>query len=372
MTDRNNSRRWPMGLIVAAAAAFGFLVGAWQAAPRGVVAQSPPPKPTPAQPPASDYGQRVVAYIYGSVPITREMLGEYLIARYGAEKVELLVNKMMIEHVCKQKNVTVTPEEVDATIDADLGVMNVKKADFMRQVLKQYGKSLYEWKEDVIRPRLLLTKLVKEQIKVTDEELRKAFDAQFGEKVQVRLIMWPPGEEKLALKMYDAIRSSEAEFDRAARGQANPNLAASGGRVNPMGHGAGESDLLEKTAFKLRAGEVSELLTIPGQGTLVMKCDGRVPPDASKRFETERDRLYKLVFDRKVFAAIPQYVQKLKEEAKPTIILKYGTTDQDVIRAAEQELKYQNGNAVGPTVQPAGATGGPSKPVPAPPVPGGN
>src|SRR5438105_14620031 len=36
--------------------------------------------------------RQVVAYIYGSIPITREDLGEYLIARQGAERLELMVN----------------------------------------------------------------------------------------------------------------------------------------------------------------------------------------------------------------------------------------------------------------------------------------
>src|SRR4051794_3621887 len=57
-----------------------------QPAPGAPAAVAPPPAPLPP----SDYSSRVVAYLHESVPVTREMLGEYLIARYGAEKVELL------------------------------------------------------------------------------------------------------------------------------------------------------------------------------------------------------------------------------------------------------------------------------------------
>src|SRR5262245_11595011 len=38
----------------------------------------------------TDYGKRVVATIKDNVYITREDLGEYLIARFGAERVEFL------------------------------------------------------------------------------------------------------------------------------------------------------------------------------------------------------------------------------------------------------------------------------------------
>src|SRR5690349_10833924 len=63
---------------------------------------SPPP---PAGGPSSDYSHRVVAYIYDTIPITREELGEYLIARMGKERLGNLVNKRIIEQVCQQKGI---------------------------------------------------------------------------------------------------------------------------------------------------------------------------------------------------------------------------------------------------------------------------
>ena len=45
------------------------------------------PPPVQGQAPvaeSSDYSKKVVAYIYDSIPITREEFGEYLISRCGA------------------------------------------------------------------------------------------------------------------------------------------------------------------------------------------------------------------------------------------------------------------------------------------------
>src|SRR5207253_353979 len=86
----------------------GYFVGR-----HGILSQAtavpPPPAPGGAQtaPPAlmpgvSDYSRRAVAYIYGNIMVSREDLGEYLIARFGAEKLDLFVNKLIIEHACKE------------------------------------------------------------------------------------------------------------------------------------------------------------------------------------------------------------------------------------------------------------------------------
>src|SRR5206468_4327579 len=156
-------------------------------------------------------------------------------------KVENLVNRKIIEHACKQRNITVINEEVEAALDADLRPMNIDRSTFVKQFLKQYHKSLYEWKEDVIRPRLMLSKLSGLDIKVEEAEMKKLFETQFGEKVQCRMIIWAPRPdgvrpEKDAMRMWDTIRKSEAEFDRAARNQATASLAQVGGRLGPIGH----------------------------------------------------------------------------------------------------------------------------------------
>src|SRR5438874_2664672 len=56
---------------------------------------APAAQPSPLPVPEPD--KRVVAYLYGNVPVTREELGDFLIARGGHEKLELLLNKKIIE-----------------------------------------------------------------------------------------------------------------------------------------------------------------------------------------------------------------------------------------------------------------------------------
>jgi RNA polymerase sigma factor (sigma-70 family) len=275
----------------------------------------------PLQPASSDYGQRPVAFLHGNQTITREQLGEYLIARFGAEKLPLLINQIIIEEACRQKNIEVTSAEIEASLAQDLkGLGGVTQADFVTRILKEHGKTLYEWKEDVIRPKLLLGKLVHDRVKVTDEEVQAAYNANYGEKMDCRIIFWPKGEEQLAKDAYASIRDNEDEFKRRAAMQANSQLAANGGRIPLFGHHAIGNDEMEKAAFRLQPGEISPVVDTEN-GWVVIRCDKRVPPDAIVSFESVRSKLLQDVFDRKVQLEIPKAFAELQKQANVNTLL---------------------------------------------------
>jgi hypothetical protein len=333
---------------LAGAAAVGFWLGRGGPDSAAVAAPpSPPAAQAPASQPAaapSDYSQRVVAYIYGTVPVTREELGEYLIARYGYDRLEVFVNRRIIETACQKRGIDVTEAEVNAAIDADCAKVGVERAAFINEVLTRKGKSLYEWKEDVIKPGLMLTKLcVKEdRVKVTDEDLRQAFDALYGPKVECRIIIWPKGEERIAMQMYDALRKSEEEFDRAARSQAMSDLAAVGGRIRPIARFSGTHPEVEKEAYSLKPGEISRLIHTP-QGTVCVRCDKQIPADANVEFEKIKEAMRKDVFDKKVETESRKLFMTLKDEAKPVLFLKKKVSAEELKRDVETELKQAGG-----------------------------
>src|SRR5207249_12001612 len=115
---------------LAGAAATGYLFG--------VTADRASAQLRSAPPPSAD--KQVVAYIYGNVPVTREELGDFLIARGGAEKLELLVNKKIIEVEAARRNISVTSTEIEAGLNDDLKGLGINKKDFIEHVLPRYGK----------------------------------------------------------------------------------------------------------------------------------------------------------------------------------------------------------------------------------------
>lgn len=337
MTGRG--RRLLKGLGLTALASGAYIWGRLDVPP-AATAQEAPAIVAPAA--SGEYTQRVVATIYGKIHITREDFGEYLIARTAPEKLDFLINKRIIEHECKQYNVEVSNEEVESALAEDCASINVKKEEFVANVLKQYGKTLYEWKEDVIRPRLLLGKLCQQQVRVTDQDLQQMFDSLYGEKVKCRVIMFSKAVgERQAFPMWEKVRNDVAEFDKQARHQENGYLAARAGEIQPIGHYAAEDEdgeKLEKTAFSLEDGEVGPLLKLKN-GYFIIKRVGLQPPEKDKSLDKEREALAKMVLDRKVKKMIPIVFEDMKKRANASNYLQPQETDAKLKGEVNDTLK---------------------------------
>ena len=326
-------------------------------------APTKPVTPTPAQPAAaatpSDYSTRPVAFLHGNETITREQLGEYLIARYGADKLPLLVNKLIIEEACKAKGIDVTPAEVEASFAQGLaGMGSVSEQMFVDNVLKQYKKTLFEWKEDVVRPKLLMSKLVRDRVKVTEEEIQACYDAHYGEKVDCKMIYWPRGEKEQAIKIWGLIRDSkdvDREFDNRAVMQASPRLAANTGHLDqPIGRHTTGDEKLEALVFGMQPGQMSGVEETR-DGIVVVKCLQRIPPDTTVSLEKVRPTLYKEVFEKKVQMEIPIVFMELQKQAKADLLLKDPHKQLDLTETTQQALS--GGKPAGPAKDVVPASG---------------
>jgi hypothetical protein len=339
-------RKVGMAAFVAGVAALAFFWGrhgATHAVAQGP--QGPRGGSFPGSRADSDYGQRVVAFIYKNVPITREDLGEYLIARFGAERVEYLVNRRIIEMACQQRGITVTDAEVDAQMKEDIKSFGgtITEQQFVDVILKRYNKTLYEWREDVIRPKLALSKFCRGQITVTEQDLQNAFEAKYAERIKCRMIVLPQemGLHK-ASDLWVKVKASDAEFDQVASSQFIPQLAARKGEIPDIHRHFGDlpSEVkIEQAAFGLRnVGDVSDLLEMPDKTFIILKLVKREPPDTTVKPSEVRAALHKEVFETKLARAIPVIFKELRDNAKPDILLKREKTPGEVVRQAEQQL----------------------------------
>ena len=325
-TSYSRRRRLVRGLAFASVAAAGYIFGittdraAAQPAPPGTL---PPGVQPNAQPqPQAQADRRTVAYIYGNVPVTREELGDFLIARGGWEKLELLVNKKIIEVEARRRGVTISEAEVKKGLEDDLRGLKISQADFEKLMLPRVGKSMYEWTEDVIKPRLILTKMCKDRVKVTDDDLNKLFQNQYGEKRQARVICWSKKDLRAAQSQWAEARKSDEDFIRVAKTQADPALAAAGGLTAPLGRNSGAADLkVEKILFSLKVGEISQLIEVPA-GVMCVKLVAIIPADPKMKPEGKvKEELYKVMYEKRLSEEIPKCFMELKKLAQPNLLL---------------------------------------------------
>src|SRR5207302_61011 len=142
--------------------------------------------------------------------------------------------------------------EIEAQLREDLRLFgNLTVKDFQRSVLGRFNKTLYEWKEDVIRPKLQLARLVRPTIAVTAEDLKKAFEARYHEKVECRMIVLRKEDQPRWGMIWDQVSKSAEEFDKLARSQFIADLAAQAGKVPPIHKHFGD-EKIEREVFSLK------------------------------------------------------------------------------------------------------------------------
>jgi parvulin-like peptidyl-prolyl isomerase len=311
-----------------------------QAAPKKYLAKKLKAEDSDGLPPceASMRSRQVVAVYNGDTPITREDFGEFLIARYGGEQIEAFVNHRIIAKECQARNISVTAEEIEASLAGDLKRMgNVDMKVFEKEVLGPYNKNVFEWREDVIRPRLLMTKLCHDGVKVTDDDLKQAFEAEYGERLEGRMILWPTDQTRHAMMMYTRIRDNAEAFDEAAKHQTSPTLAAKGGKIGPFGRGSLGSKEVEDEAFRLYPGGMSTLLETP-DGLVVFKLDKRIPADKSATLDAVKKELTAKIFERKVQIEMQTAFKGLRDKARPKVMIKDSTKPLDLVDSTRKLL----------------------------------
>jgi len=268
-----------------------------------------------------DRAGHVVAYIYGDIPVTREELGEYLVQRCGPDWVEFLVNRKIIERVCAAKNINITDAEISAQFAEDLKAFNCTEREFANNILRPRNKTLFEWREDVIRPKLALQRYVQDRVFVSEADIQKGFEATFGPRVECRLIALAKELAKDKYAIWSRASKGPVEFEKEAKTYNPGPLAAEGGKVPPI-HKHFADPNIETEAFKLKPGETSPLIGMPDGTTVILHCVQHIPADTTKKLDQERLAVHRELFEAKMSEAIKVVFAELRKEANPQIFLK--------------------------------------------------
>lgn len=262
----------------------------------------------------------VAAVINGRRLTVRE-LAEECIDRHGTEVLEGVITHQLLEQACREKNVTVTREDIDAEIaraaewagkvDAN---GNPDVAAWMEYVTTKQRVSRDLYIHDSVWPSVALKNLVQDKVEVTDDDLTKGYDANYGPRVICRAIVLT--NLRRAQEVWEMARAKptvENFANLAEEYSAEATTRSTGGEVPPIQKHGGQP-LLEKDAFKLKPGEISGIIQVQDR-YVILFCEGHTKPQKIE-FNEVRDLLYREIHEKKLRIAMADELERQEASAQ--------------------------------------------------------
>jgi parvulin-like peptidyl-prolyl isomerase len=260
----------------------------------------------------------VAATVYDDQITIRE-LAEQCIARHGREVLEGTINRTLIELECKKQGVAVSEDDIDREIERMAAAGAKTKSDgspdvkaWLALIAKQ-GITLDVYRHDAVWPTVAMKKLVADKVKVSDEDLQKGFEANYGERVRCLAIVL--NDQRRAQDIFEKARrhNTSEDFGRlAAQYSVEPGSQALLGEVPPIRKNGGQPEL-EKAAFELHPGELSGIISVEDK-FIILRCEGRTKPVVTN-FADVRDEIYNDLHEKMLQVAMTERFEAMQEAA---------------------------------------------------------
>lgn len=155
-----------------------------------------------------------VAVVNGQV-ITRQQLADEAVAREGKKVLEAMIAGTVIDQAVSRAKVEIKPQEVEEEVEFIARGMGTTKENWLRTLDKERGISPMQYKRDIVYRVVALRKLAEPRVQVTDADMKKAYEANYGPKLHYRIIL--TGSMKDARDIHNELKQNPAGFEKIAR-----------------------------------------------------------------------------------------------------------------------------------------------------------
>ena len=172
------------------------------------------------------------------------------------------INRRLIEQACKKANLVVTDREMDEEVARAAENSLPPKKDgspdvegWLKAVTQKQGISVELYRRDSVWPSVALRKMVVNRVEVSNEDLQKGFEANYGPRVRCRAIVL--GNARQAQRVWELARQNptvEYFGELATQYSIEASSRALQGEVPPIKKNGGQP-ILEKEAFAMKPGE---------------------------------------------------------------------------------------------------------------------
>lgn len=262
-----------------------------------------------------------VAATVNGTKITVRELAEVCMERHGEEVLEGTINRRLLEQALARRNLQVTEGDIEREIARAAARLLPLRADgspdiekWLAMVTEQQEISVDLYRSDAVWPTVALKKLVGERAEVTEEDLRKGYEANYGPRVRCLAIVMD--DLRRAQRVWEMARGNPTEEffgDLAEQYSIDAGGKALRGEVPPIQQHGGQPEL-EKEAFSLAPSQLSSIIQVGSGKFVILYCQGRTKP-VQIDYATVRDEIYADVHEKKLRIAMAEQFDKLQEMA---------------------------------------------------------
>ena len=283
-----------------------------------------------------------VAAIVNRKAIPMQRYDEACVKRHGVQILEGEINRKLIEGALNNARLQVTQADIDNEINraADYfgfvnkdGTPNVQ--EWMKSVLSDDNVTFELYVHDAIWPTVALKKLVAGKAEVTDADLQKGFESNYGPRAEVLAVVL--SSQRTAQEVWELARNKPSEQffgELAHQYSVEPSSKSNFGKVPPLRRHGGQPNL-EKAAFDLKPGDISGIIEVNGQ-FVVLKSQGLTQP-VVQDFNAVKGELYKDILEKKQRITMDKHLATLIADAQITNFL----TNKTRLGAAETKAAMQ-------------------------------
>ena len=265
-----------------------------------------------------------VAATVNGKPVQQKQVSEECIVRFGKTMLAVLIRNKLLEQALQNAGRTMSEEETQIAIGEEISrvaemrgfVANGKPQveAFLNHITQEDTSKVQFYIEDEVWPSVAMKELVKDRVKVTEEDMQKSFEANYGPRVEVRAMMF--NDQRQAFKIWKMASDNPTEefFGQLAyQYSVEPMSKNNYGHIPPIQKYSGRPTL-EQEAFNLRPNEISKVVQL-GDFWTFLYCRGLTEPKVTD-IEDVREYIYKDVLARKTYAEMEVAKNQLFRQAQ--------------------------------------------------------
>lgn len=262
----------------------------------------------------------VAAIINGqNLPI--KQVAEVCLDRHGVDVLDGEINREVLRQALGKASKQVSEADLQkevARAAASFGFVGEngepEVTAWLESVVADGGVSQDVYMSDTVWPSVALSKLVEDQLELTQKDLDEGFEAAYGPRVEVLAVVL--SDQRVAQKVWKLARDNPSEefFGRlASQYSVEPISQDNFGKVPPIRQNSGQP-AVEKEAFAMKPGELSGIISTGGN-YIILKCQGFTEPVVNDPSIVQKELVRDLT-ERKRRMAMAKKIEELRDAAE--------------------------------------------------------